>query len=206
MFTWLTCASARSSAQCWAVQAALLEAPIRQGCRLGIRRCKCRLGSFNWSGMRSAGGQWVTPAFQLHGNNVDSEAAGCLGALAGLKISQPRTPRTPAPAAPPAPALQPTMPSTAHPVSSAQAGESAQARALRLASSVPSALLPAFLQTGFRPARFRIPAHALVHLILGSLTHQQKSVIRVQLCSCCGNASLYVLEPRATLSSVTGCS
>lgn len=40
----------------------------------------------------------MTPAFQLHGNNVDTEAAGGLGALAGLKVSQPRTVRASTPA------------------------------------------------------------------------------------------------------------
>mmetsp|Transcript_13546 Transcript_13546/g.40966 ORF Transcript_13546/g.40966 Transcript_13546/m.40966 type:complete len:408 (-) Transcript_13546:632-1855(-) len=66
--------------------------------KLSCPKCSCRLGSFNWAGMRSAGGRWVTPAFQLHGNNVDTEAAGGLGALAGLKVSQPRTVRASTPA------------------------------------------------------------------------------------------------------------
>lgn len=71
--------------------------------KLYCPKCTSRLGSFNWSGMKSAGGHWVTPAFQLHGNNVDSETVGGLDNLAGLRISQPRSIRLPGQPSPTAP-------------------------------------------------------------------------------------------------------
>ena len=52
-------------------------------------RCGGRLGSFNWSGMQSATGRWVVPAFQLHMSRVDTQTPLPL-ALAAL-VRQPKT-------------------------------------------------------------------------------------------------------------------
>ena len=34
--------------------------------------CEARLGSYNWAGIRSNNGAWVTPAFQLHLSRLDA--------------------------------------------------------------------------------------------------------------------------------------
>lgn len=42
--------------------------------RLYEMRCRCqaRIGSFNWSGMQSSKGDWVTPAFELQLSRLDA--------------------------------------------------------------------------------------------------------------------------------------
>ncbi len=58
---------------------------------LAVPACRCggRLGSFNWSGMQSARGRWVVPAFQLHMSRIDTQTP-LPPALAGL-VRHPRT-------------------------------------------------------------------------------------------------------------------
>ena len=50
--------------------------------------CAARLGTFNWAGMQSASGAWVTPAFQLHLARLDAEPPSASPALAAIR--QPR--------------------------------------------------------------------------------------------------------------------
>ena len=38
---------------------------------LSCRRCKAKLGSFNWAGMRNCRDEMVVPAFQLHLSRLD---------------------------------------------------------------------------------------------------------------------------------------
>ena len=35
-------------------------------------RCHGRLGSFNWAGMQSSKGAWITPAFELQLSRLDA--------------------------------------------------------------------------------------------------------------------------------------
>lgn len=49
--------------------------------------CKARLGSFNWAGIQSNTGSWVTPGFHLHVSKLDVENALGLVSPLGLKVS-----------------------------------------------------------------------------------------------------------------------
>eukprot|EP00873_Tetraselmis_striata_P007861 jgi/Tetstr1/428125/TSEL_018177.t2 len=57
--------------------------------KLYCPKCSERLGSYNWAGIQSNSGTWVTPAFQLHMSKLDTISPRLDSQLAG-RIARPR--------------------------------------------------------------------------------------------------------------------
>lgn len=57
--------------------------------RMNCPKCKCRVGSFSWSGVTCSCGRWVTPAFQFQLSRIDSRKAVSSASLPDLRVAQP---------------------------------------------------------------------------------------------------------------------